>query len=192
MTDLASVLNGTNVTTANNRDAWATIRGFVYQALYTVSRWIDAALVQDSVVAEGLEDIDHFCSALRVGGPAVHESVKHRDIVAGTLLGDAVSDPLYRFIELVDKRALEDPPYFVLSTSFPASSSDRNLQVLLDPEKLKQFAPTEADQRTTLKSVYEALVTIVRKRDPHLALRTRFACWIASAGCDAGRRVVFA
>ena len=67
--------------TPRARDAWATIRGFVYQVDLTIRRWLDLA-PDESLELERGEDIDRVCASI-LGGPdergRLLEQVKHRD-----------------------------------------------------------------------------------------------------------------
>ncbi|QAT87746.1 hypothetical protein EJ065_6217 [Corallococcus coralloides] len=64
-----------------NRDAWATIRGFVYQAELTILRWLSLQTDQVLILEMG-EDIDTVTHALDAPEEEAHrllEQVKHRD-----------------------------------------------------------------------------------------------------------------
>src|SRR5579871_355172 len=68
-------------TPARARDAWATIRGYVYQVDLTIFRWLDLRPGQMLELERG-EDIDHVSSVLQnpTDNPTwLLEQVKHRD-----------------------------------------------------------------------------------------------------------------
>ncbi|MBN1607839.1 MAG: hypothetical protein JW940_14470 [Polyangiaceae bacterium] len=63
-----------------DRDAWATIRGFVYQVDTTILRWLDLREGEagEALELEAGEDIDRICAALANEGRQL-EQVKHRE-----------------------------------------------------------------------------------------------------------------
>jgi hypothetical protein len=65
-----------------DRDAWATIRGFVFQVTQTVLRWIELG-PQDALELERGEDIDLCCNAVSSTADAqamrLLEQLKHRE-----------------------------------------------------------------------------------------------------------------
>jgi tetratricopeptide (TPR) repeat protein len=67
---------------ARDRDAWATIRGFVYQVELTIDRWLRLDAEHDLELEAG-EDIDIVAQAWNAGddGPErILEQVKHREV----------------------------------------------------------------------------------------------------------------
>lgn len=60
------------------RDAYAAIRGFVYQVQRTILAWI--ALPDDgALLCEAGEDVDHVRNALASGGERLLEQIKYRE-----------------------------------------------------------------------------------------------------------------
>src|SRR5437879_4880922 len=82
-----------------DRDAWATIRGFVYQVDLSIERWLNLTPGQTLELERG-EDIDLISQALI--SPAEEyrllEQVKHRDNVL-TLQTPEVKAALACFVE---------------------------------------------------------------------------------------------
>ncbi len=83
-----------------DRDAWATIRGFVYQVDLSILRWLDLGPL-DRLVLEHGEDID-LIAGLMVGAPTEHarllEQIKVRERSV-TLRTAAVRGALANFVE---------------------------------------------------------------------------------------------
>jgi hypothetical protein len=73
--------------TPRARDAWATIRGYVYQVELTIARWLDIQPGEQLELERG-EDIDLVSGAITAGGEEqerILEQVKHLESVAVTL-----------------------------------------------------------------------------------------------------------
>lgn len=84
-----------------DRDAYATIRGFVYQVDLTIQRWLDLCAGEALELERG-EDIDRLSSGLLGGGPdgweRLMEQVKRRDGPI-TLRSGSVRSALSNFYE---------------------------------------------------------------------------------------------
>ena len=66
-------------TAPRDRDAWSTIRGFVYQADLTIKRWLDLDADQELQLECG-EDIDTVTNYIQSGDALrLLEQVKHRE-----------------------------------------------------------------------------------------------------------------
>ena len=85
--------------TPRARDAWATIRGYVYQVELTIARWLDIQPGEQLELERG-EDIDLVSGAVTAGGEEqerILEQVKHLESVAVTLRSAQVLAALANF-----------------------------------------------------------------------------------------------
>lgn len=84
---------------ARDRDAWATLRGYVYQVDLTIERWLNLTPDQELQLECG-EDIDLISRAHQAGedGSRLLEQVKHRDSSI-TLRSDAAVEAIANAVE---------------------------------------------------------------------------------------------
>lgn len=85
--------------TPRARDAWTTIRGYVYQVELTIARWLDIQPGEQLELERG-EDIDLASGAITAGGAEqerILEQVKHLESVAVTLRSVQVLAALANF-----------------------------------------------------------------------------------------------
>jgi len=86
--------------TPRARDAWATIRGYVYQAELTIARWLDIRQREELELERG-EDIDRVSEVVTADGEVqerILEQVKHLQSVTVTLHSTQVLTALANFL----------------------------------------------------------------------------------------------
>lgn len=89
--DAARMQTYTAFTAPSNRDAWATIRGFVYQADVTIDRWLSLEPAQELELECG-EDIDTVSRYLEGrADERLLEQIKHRDANVTLKSGEALA-----------------------------------------------------------------------------------------------------
>lgn len=70
-----------NFTAINNRDAWSTIRGYVYQVDLTIKRWLN--LKQNQILelecGEDIDIISHSLTNPSQETERILEQIKHRE-----------------------------------------------------------------------------------------------------------------
>jgi hypothetical protein len=119
--------------TLRDRDAWAVIRGFVFQVTQTVLQWIQLG-PQDALELERGEDIDLCCNALSAGPEAqqarVLEQLKHRDGRV-TLRTSAVAEFLANVLEAWQRGGVNDFRDGALASAPIEPESDMNLHVIV-------------------------------------------------------------
>jgi hypothetical protein len=162
-----------------DRDAWASIRGFLYQASLTVERWL--SLAPDEVLElERGEDIDVVTVNRALGASDVElsrilEQVKHREDSI-TLRSASVSSFLANAAEHARANPSARLTFRFLTNAYPTHerptplSGSRGLVVW---EQLRALAPPERPADSRLSAIRELLKTLTRPKD------IPFESWVA-------------
>ncbi len=156
-----------------DRDAWATIRGFVYQVDVTIDRWLDLQPEQILELERG-EDIDVVSEAIQATDPGgrqrLLEQVKHRESSL-TLRSPETIAALVNFFE--HRRA--NPGAFLqfrFVTNAPCGHEQHSplpnrLPAIEAWERLRQEQGDQETQRKLLHGIRSLLTSFQKEQKPH-------------------------
>ena len=156
-----------------DRDAWATIRGYVYQVDVTIDRWLDLQPGQVLELEWG-EDIDVVSEAIQATDHDTRqrllEQVKHR-ASSLTLRSPEAITALVNFFEHRTTNPGESLRFrFVTNASSgheQHSPLPNRLPAIEAWERLRQAQGGEATRRELLKGVRSLLTALPKEQKPH-------------------------
>jgi tetratricopeptide (TPR) repeat protein len=177
------------------RDAWATIRGYVYQVDLTIARWLDVE-PGDLLELERGEDIDLLSRAITAQNEEEQrrllEQVKHREH-AVTLRTPAAIAALANFF--AHRTANPNVPLFFRYTTNARVGCERpspilgRVPALVAWEQLRRGDLQEAAQRDAVDGIRDLLLQADRPSDIHQGTWSAFQSYLQ--GADHAQLFVF-